>query len=282
MTCFVPSLVVKSNSMYRTGVMHMEYSETKIRLTRGELNCVRFGSGENAFVMLAGMSMTGIEGLGAAISGAYACMAEDFTLYALDYLTQMPEDYSTRDMASDIAEVFGLFGIRNACVIGASMGGMIGTYLAIDHPELVSKLVLASSCAYLDGIGKETMRLWADYADKGNGQAIFRDFFERVYTYPDYELLPLIEDSATEPQLRRFAILARACYHHDCREELGKIQCPVLCIIPSEDKALGMDVQLETAEILGCDYTVYEGWGHAVYDEAPDYKQRLTEFFRRS
>lgn len=57
------------------------------------------------------------------------------------YTADIPENYSTRDMAEDQAKAMKALGIANANVMGVSQGGMIAQYLAIDHPELVRKLI---------------------------------------------------------------------------------------------------------------------------------------------
>ena len=38
----------------------------------------------------------------------------------------------------------------------------------------------------------------------------------------------------------------------------------------------------EIADLLGCELHIYEDYGHAVYDEAPDYKERILEFFHKA
>ena len=35
------------------------------------------------------------------------------------------------------------------------------------------------------------------------------------------------------------------------------------------------------AEKLNCEYYIYEGYGHGVFDEAPDYRSRTKEFIDR-
>ena len=37
----------------------------------------------------------------------------------------------------------------------------------------------------------------------------------------------------------------------------------------------------EIAEKLGCGLYVYSDYRHAVYDEAPDYKERVWDFFTK-
>ena len=39
------------------------------------------------------------------------------------------------------------------------------------------------------------------------------------------------------------------------------------------------EASLEIAERLGCEMHLYEGLGHSAYEEAPDFNQRIKEFF---
>jgi pimeloyl-ACP methyl ester carboxylesterase len=55
------------------------------------------------------------------------------------------------DMAEDVAELIQQLGLRSAHVFGYSLGGGVGLQLAIRHPELVRKLVLASTAFKRDG-----------------------------------------------------------------------------------------------------------------------------------
>lgn len=49
--------------------------------------------------------------------------------------------YTLSDMASDVAGLIGALGFGSAHVVGASLGGMVGQHLAIEHPARVRSLV---------------------------------------------------------------------------------------------------------------------------------------------
>jgi 3-oxoadipate enol-lactonase len=53
--------------------------------------------------------------------------------------------FGVADMAADVAAVLADARIARAHVLGASLGGMIAQELAVDHPELVDRLVLVST-----------------------------------------------------------------------------------------------------------------------------------------
>lgn len=259
----------------------MNYLESSVRVRNGEFPFIRFGTGKKNFVMLAGMSMAGLTGLGAAVSVAYRDFSEEYTVYVFDRLRILPDDASVRSMSQDTAEAMRALEIEKADVMGASQGGMIALYLAIDHPELVSSLVLCSSCCYQNDAAKEIFFTWSTLADQSDGNGIYRDFFKRVYTYPNESALALCLDTGTAEQCRRFGILARACYAFDCRDELNKLQCPALVLGSAQDRVLGSSSSPELAERLGCECFIYRDFGHAVYDEAPDFRQRILDFLHK-
>ena len=58
--------------------------------------------------------------------------------------------YSLSDMADDALAVLDTLNINKAHVVGASMGGMIGQTLSIEHPERVSSLTSIMSTAWTE------------------------------------------------------------------------------------------------------------------------------------
>ncbi len=53
--------------------------------------------------------------------------------------------WSMADMADDVAAVLDHAGVRQAVIVGISMGGMIAQHVALRHPERVSGLVLMAT-----------------------------------------------------------------------------------------------------------------------------------------
>ncbi|MBR3040989.1 MAG: alpha/beta hydrolase, partial [Lachnospiraceae bacterium] len=62
------------------------------------------------------------------------------------------------------------------------------------------------------------------------------------------------------------------------------IACPVLVLGSKDDVVLGGEASEALFESLkdrpDCELYMYEGYGHAAYDLAPDYKDRMLSFFR--
>ncbi len=55
------------------------------------------------------------------------------------------DDYTTRLFAADVARLIDELGLGPAHVVGHSMGGRVGQWVAIDHPQHVRSLVMAAS-----------------------------------------------------------------------------------------------------------------------------------------
>jgi pimeloyl-ACP methyl ester carboxylesterase len=83
----------------------------------------------------------------------FAAHAEHFNCIAFDMIgsgmTGKPDyDYETGHYVKHAADFFKAFGIRKASIIGLSLGARVASKFAIDHPDLVDKLILLSATAY--------------------------------------------------------------------------------------------------------------------------------------
>ena len=92
--------------------------------------------------------------------------------------------------------------------------------------------------------------------------------------------VPHIELS--EEELKRFELLYNASDGFDVSDRLGEIKCPTLVLGSSEDKILPPEASVDIAMKIGCELYMYgPPYGHTVFDEAPDYKNRVFEFLQR-
>lgn len=218
-----------------------------------------------------------------AVERAYGRHLKDTRMIVIERREQPPEHYSIDGMASDTAAALREMGIKKAVVLGISQGGMIAEVLAAKYPELVSGLILASTCAKTTPALSDTIRRWASLADAANGDALARDmvlsiFSERL-TGRFTDLLTMSLRHLTADELQRFSILARACLDFDCTESLNRIECPAWVTGAEGDAVMGPNTVTELAGLLCADSCVYgKEYGHAVYEEAPDFAQRVCRF----
>lgn len=244
-----------------------------------------FGTGKTPFVMLPGISTKPITTLAQAVAGAYKEFADDFTVYVFNRRDDLPNGYTISDAARDTAAVLDELGISSACVFGVSMGGMIAQSLAVNRPDLVGRLILSSTASRLTAQSKEILQNFAAFAQSGDVQALTLAFAQAVYTPGFFEtykdaIIAALSDS-TQADIARFTALTKAILDFDIYAELDKISAPLLVIGADEDKLLGVQASVEIAEKTGGELYICKGYGHAAYDEDPDYRSRLYEFFTR-
>ena len=247
----------------------------------------RFGEGERTLVILPGLSVQSVMGAADAVAEAYRSLTDRFTIYVFDRRRELPAVYSVRDMARDTAAAFRALGLKKVCLFGASQGGMIALLLAIGHPELVDRLALGSSSAHLRPEQAHVLEEWIRLAKEGDRTDLYLAFGRDVYppaVYEQYkEALIAAAGTVTDAELERFAILAEGTLGFDAVPELDRIRCPVLALGVYEDPVLDSDATMEIAENLDRrpDFRLYMyiGYGHAAFDTAPDYRERLLRFF---
>ena len=246
----------------------------------------RFGRGKEILVILPGLSIQSVMGLADAVADAYRQLVNDFTIYVFDRRNELPAFYSINDMANDTAEALRIAGLKNINVFGVSQGGMIAMEIAIAHPELVKKLILCSTVARVTQPFYKTIEKWVYLARERKTTDLFLTFGESIYPQRVFESAKTIlldaAKTVTETDLDRFIILAKSMRNFDVTQTLEKISCPVLVTGDSEDRLLGAESVDQIAKIMkrnvGVESYLYHGYGHAVYDLAPDYKERILHF----
>ena len=249
---------------------------------------VRFGTGDKAFVILPGLSVQSVMGSADAVAESYAAFAEEYTVYLFDRREDLPGSYSVYDMGRDTADAIKALGLKDVYLFGASQGGMIALVIAIEYPELVHKLVLGSSSAHVGPQQYAVLQEWVRMAEEKDREGLYLEFGKELYPPELFEqsrdLLVKLAQGVTDEDLRRFIILAKGTEGFDVVSDLEKISCPVLAIGVYEDAVLDSDATMEIAEKLdergNFKLYMYIGYGHAAFDTAPDYKDRMLSFFQ--
>ena len=246
------------------------------------MNYVRFGSGKKKLVILPGLSVQSVLLSAQAVADAFKGFAKDFTIYLFDRRNELPAVYTVYEMAEDTAQVLRKLNLEHCCIFGASQGGMMALYIAAKHPGLVDRICLGSTTARVADF--RLFDQWISLAQSGNAKELYLSFGKAVYPQGVFEQSQkLFEDAAktvTKAELDRFVILASTIRGFDVTQLVPQINCPALVIGSSDDKVLSPDASPAIAEAIpGAKLIMYNGYGHAVYDTAPDFRDRMLEFF---
>jgi pimeloyl-ACP methyl ester carboxylesterase len=127
------------------------------------------GNGERNLVVFGGLDFRHKPPSGIMLrmsTGYLRGFTDSYKIYIVNRKPGLPPGYSMSDMADDYAVM-----IKNelggvADIIGVSTGGAIAQHFAIDHPDLVRRLVLAMTGFRLTEEGKELQMKVADLARK--------------------------------------------------------------------------------------------------------------------
>ncbi len=260
--------------------------EQKLKIENTEIDTITFGKGNKHLVMIQGLNTRGIKGAGLSLALMYRIFAKDYTVHLFDRRPNIPDGFTVREMAHDIADAMDALGIEKADVFGVSQGGMIAEYLAIDRPELVNKLVLAVTLSQNNDTVKAVIDNWISLTEHGDIKALVADMAEKMYSdayVKRYKLfLPLLAVLQKPKDTERFTRLAKACLTCNAYGELDKIKCPTLVLGGRVDKVLTGEASEEIAEKLGCELYLYDNLGHAAYEEAKDFNKRVYAFLQKS
>lgn len=260
--------------------------EFLIRTAHFSANCIRFGKGPKTLILIPGLNVRDARGKMAALGVAYAyrCFAKDYTVYVFDRRVTLPEHFSVEEIAEDIADCMAELSLIRADVFGVSQGGMIAQYLALNHPELVDRLVLGVTASRPNETLKAAIGRWCTMAIAGDIRGMMKDYFYNTYSDAYLKkyafMIPLLLMSVRPMPTARFLTLAEACLTCNTFDRLSEIRCPVLVLGGSKDKIVSPQSSLEIAEKLGCEPVMYAEHGHSAYEEAPDFNRRVLAFLQ--
>jgi len=199
-------------------------------------------------------------------------------------------DYSIRLFADDTAGLMEALGIREAYILGVSMGGYIAQELALNYPNRVKRLILGCT-----GPGGEKAvlaspkRLKKFTANEGLSpeEILKKDmdiYFSDEYIKENQEKIKeFVEISLRYYQpLDAFERQFAACLKHDTVNRLSRIDVPTL-ILSGDDDPL---VPPENSKILNAliprsESVFFPGKRHCFFiEEADQFNQMVTGFFQ--
>ncbi|WEG09443.1 alpha/beta fold hydrolase [Microbacterium horticulturae] len=186
-----------------------------------------------------------------------------------------PAEWSTRTLAADALAVLDAAGAERAHVVGHSMGGRIGQWLAIDAPGRVASLALISATpGDARGVPRpaEATRALAGGDPVALGPYFFSEGFRR--RHPD--VLGLLARGDAPMRARRGHFVASST--HDSWDDLTRITAPTLVVHGADDEITPAANGRALAErIPGAEYLEVAG-GHGVYLEDPAVIAAVAEF----
>lgn len=245
---------------------------------------ISFGKGDKTMAVVPGLSIGYVTDSAQAIEGAFSAFAEDYTVYLFDIRDDVPEGYTLPQMGEDLAAAIKELGLKDIYLYGCSMGGMQSIYVAAHYPELVRKVVVASSACKANDTSNAVIENWIRLAKEENCGELTASMGQLIYSPAFYEAnkdaFAAMADGLTEDILTRFIHTAGVIPNMDLTAEAAAIKCPVLVLGARGDRVLTVEASELIAELTRGELFLYgEEYPHAVYDEAPDLRDNVKAFF---
>lgn len=199
-------------------------------------------------------------------------LSERFHVYAIDYpgfgrSDPLPEIEGTEDLARFVRDWMEAVGLRQAHVVGFSMGGWVSLLLALAHPERVSRLVLiATSGGRLAGVPivSPSGMSFKEILDRFYHQKEVRDRLARKKLTPEEREEVFRSSRALARLVERKKVIPEL--HHRLRE----IKHPTLVVGGDHDRAIPPVYQQRLQSgILSSRLVSLRETGHAVIAERP-------------
>ncbi len=216
--------------------------------------------------------------------------------FATDYYVVVPDHrgtgqsthaeggHTTTQLATDMASLVEHLALGPMHVIGASTGGAIGQYMALDHPQTVRTLTMVASFARFDAFSRREFAVRRKMAAEWDRHAIFSGYalflFSPKYTreHPD-RVTAWIERAAAQPTgpkdreiaLKRIDMIVA----HNTLPRLGEVRQPTLVVCGDQDFCTPLPLSQEIAHAIpGSEFVAVPDCGHLIENEKED------EFFQ--
>jgi pimeloyl-ACP methyl ester carboxylesterase len=212
--------------------------------------------------------------LRATIKGIEALL-DEYCLYILTRKSDLPQDYSTRDMSDDYAEMIQqTFNGHVDLVIGMSFGGLIAQHFAADYTEMCSDMVITMAAHKISDEGRELERRYAQLLSQGKDRAAYamiatlaipKGIAKSIFKLVFWLLAGFIRGPKSETFKQDVKIEVEAELSHDASQSLPLIDGPILVICGENDRYFPVEIVEEFGELLPkAKILLYEGRGHDV------------------
>ena len=173
---------------------------------------------------------------------------------------------------------------ENAIVLGNGYGGFVALQMAIHHPGIATRLILADSGAAFSDPGRQAFRNMAAAAS-ASGLAAITDVAMRRLFVPEFQAAhpDLMRDRReaflkTDPEV--FGAACAQLAELDLRGELAKVKVPVLVVVGEHDEATPPPMSHELAALLpDARLKIIPGCAHVPQLQSPQlFLEAISDF----
>jgi len=253
-----------------------------------KLNYTVQGSGE-WLVLIGGYASSNWHSWGAMITE----LAKTYRVLAFDNRgigeSDVPDyPYTTRMLAMDVLGLMDHLEIERAHILGKSLGGAIGQWVALEQPERVRCLAMTSTTARLDTRARKMVQWWMESARDSGFATLFPGELTYFYTAEYYDANPEAIARAEQTllavhrPLNGFLHMGHALLTHDTWDRIPEIAAPAFLLCGGDDMITpaahteAMAQRMQDAEVH-----IVPRMLHGVMSEKPETFQLVVDFLSR-
>jgi len=227
-----------------------------------------------------------------ALSRRYRCIVYDARGYPPSDVPEDPGAYSQARAVADAVAVLDALEVRQAHVVGLSMGGFATLHLGLRHPDRARSLVVAA-CGYgaqperREAFREESTVIADAFAEEGAAEVAKRyavgparvQFQNKDPRGWAEFAAQLAEHSSVGSALTMRGVQRERPSLYDLTDELGQLAVPTLVVAGDEDDGVLEPSLMLKRTIPGAGLAVLPRTGHTCNLEDPDAFNRLLQGF---
>jgi pimeloyl-ACP methyl ester carboxylesterase len=195
--------------------------------------------------------------------------------------------FAMDDFVGDLVAFVAALELDRFHLVGHSLGGMIAQRYALDHPDRIRSLALASTTSHNGRRANAFARLMVTLAENGYDAVLERPALREQAeatlreAFPGGAPLAMLRRGMEQPNPAR-ANAWRACIDFSTKDRLAQIVCPALVTHGTDDMLIPFRAgELVAQGLPAATWVVEEGAGHSLPKERPgSFGKALGELLR--
>jgi pimeloyl-ACP methyl ester carboxylesterase len=249
---------------------------------------VRLGSGPVPLVLVPPISdgLWSVHSFAWRLAWRYRRHLRDFRILALSRRQPIPPGFGLERHADDYARAVDALGWGASVWEAVSAGGPIAQWVAIKRPDLVRGLILTVTLHRVDEVTRTVLMDWRRLAAEERWPDLYWSLVDLnarprgLSRFPWLRLSCRVLPRPADPA--RFERVIDELVDLDMSSVLPNLRSPTLVIAGAQDSIIRVEIQHEmAAQIPESTLVVYDGFGHAVPSQQPDYARQMTRFVQR-
>lgn len=258
------------------GIYSLDYKDRKV-----EYGII--GNGNKTIVLYPGASLASLLISLNTIKELFKIFLDKYKIYVFERPTPQSDGYTFDDFTDERIYALDKLNIKDAYVIGVSIGGMLALNISLINQKYFKKMLLVSTTSKTNEKRLEKIKHWESLSNKHEIKELAKCIYRNLFTeeFMPKEKIDKMASmyKANELDCDYFSRSLRTMYGFDIKDKIKKIKIETFVIGAKNDIVFYPESAIEIANELKCKYYIYDKYCHGVYDEADDYRKRVLDFF---